>query len=132
MDNPALDAAAIYIGICVGILTWLSIVIGGLRGKLKISIGDGGDQRMIRAMRGQANFVENVPITLLMLVVMALMGAPAWSIHILGLTLVVGRVMHGMHFMAADAPGWQRGYGSLLTVLVQALAALGLIGHALF
>ncbi|WP_112320827.1 MAPEG family protein [Oceanibium sediminis] len=131
MDNPALDAAAIYIGLSIGILTWLSVGIGRLRGQLKISIGDGGEPRMIRAMRGQANFVENVPLTLLALLGMALMGAPAWAIHVLGLTLCVARVIHGMHFLAADAPGWQRAAGTLLTLLVQAVAGLGLIAHAL-
>lgn len=130
--TPGLTAFGLYLGAMLLIHIWLAFGVGGLRSTLKISIGDGGNPRMIRAMRGQANFVENAAITLLLLLAMAVMGAPALLIHVMGLTLVVGRVIHGLHFMAEDAPGWQRGGGAMLTVLVQVVGALGLLGHALY
>lgn len=127
---PALSALALYSGLNGLIFIWLGFTVGKARTDLKIFIGDGGDPYMIRVMRGQLNFVENVPMTLGFLLITALLGAPAWVIHILGLLLTVGRVLHGLHFTKADAPGWQRMAGSLLTVLVQVLTIIGLIGHA--
>lgn len=129
--TPAIAAAALYTGLLTLVLLWLEFVVGAKRGKLKIFLGDGGNPEMLKAMRGQANFVENVPMALLALMGMALFGAPAWAIHALGLTLLVARLLHGWHFAKADAPGWQRAAGAGLTILVLLLGGLGLIGHAL-
>lgn len=128
--TPALAAVAFYTGLLTFVLLWLESAVGYKRGKLKIFLGDGGDPEMLKAMRGQANFVENAPMALLTLFGMALLGAPAWVIHVLGATLVVARVLHGLHFMRADAPRWQRGVGAGLTMLVLLVGALGLVGHA--
>jgi uncharacterized membrane protein YecN with MAPEG domain len=129
--TPGLAAFALYTGLLTFVLIWLGFVIGKMRGELKISIGDGGNPVLLRAMRGQANFIENVPMALLLLLGMALFGAPAWLIHGLGIILVAARVLHGLHFTKADAPRWQRAAGAGLTVLVLVVGALGLIGHAL-
>ncbi len=127
---PALYALALYSGLLGLIFFWLLFTVGKARGDLKISIGDGGDPYMIRVMRGQANFVENVPLTLVFLLIMALIGTPAWVIHLFGIALVLGRIFHALHFTKRDAPGWQRAAGAGLTNLSQLLIALGLITHA--
>ncbi len=125
--TPALTATALY-GVLCGLLhIWLGLSVGAARAKLKIFMGDGGDPYMIRVMRGQLNFVENVPLALGMLVIAALLGLPAWAVHILGITLVVGRILHGIHFTRRDAPGWQRMVGTLLTTSVQAVLILALL-----
>ncbi|NSX55800.1 MAPEG family protein [Parasulfitobacter algicola] len=125
-------AFSIYLGLSILILLWLAMNVGKVRGQQKISIGDGGNPHLIRAMRGQANFVELVPLALLGMLAMAALGAPAWAIHVLGVALTVGRILHGMHFVKQDAPGWQRTVGTMLTMLVLVLLALGLIAHAIY
>ncbi len=122
-------AVAIYAGLNGLILAWLLTNVGRKRAALKISIGDGGNIVLIRAMRGQANFVENVPMALVFMILMALLGTPVWLLHILGASLVVGRFFHALHFVADDAPGWQRAAGIGLTFLVLVVGALGLIAH---
>lgn len=129
--DTALFAAALYAGLNGLILIWLSAHVGRTRGRLKIMMGDGGHPLMIRAMRGQANFVEYVPLVLVQLVAMALLGTPGWVVHLTGIALTLGRLLHGWHFMQDDAPGWQRGAGAGLTMLALLVASLGLIGHAL-
>lgn len=128
--TPALMAVAIYAAALTFVFLWLTTHVGLVRGRLKISIGDGGNPLMVRAMRGQANFCENVPITLVLLLLMALIGTPAVVIHLFGATLLVARLLHGWHFAQDDAPGWQRAAGAGLTMLVQLLAGLGLLAHA--
>lgn len=129
-NASGLYAVALYSGLLGFVHLWLLAVVGKTRGELKISVGDGGDPYMIRVMRGQLNFVENVPITLVFLLLMALMGTPAWVLHIFGLALLIGRILHGLHFAKRDAPTWQRAAGAILTNLSQAFIALGLIAHA--
>lgn len=129
--TPAVQAAALYAGLNGLILMWLAIHVGRTRARLRIFMGDAGNPEMVRAMRGQANFVEYVPLVLAQLVLMALLGTPAWVVHLVGLSLTLGRLLHGWHFMQADAPAWQRGGGTGLTMLALVAASFGLIGHAL-
>ncbi len=129
---PALLAVSLYLSLNALILAYLAFSIVKLRGRYKVSIGDGGVLHVTRAMRGHANFVENVPMALLLLLAAALMGAPAWLIHILGLMLTAGRAIHAAHFLAEDAPGWQRLGGTMLTLTVVLVGALGLLGHVLY
>ena len=132
MPTPALDAVALYTAFNTFILIWLAVNVGRRRKAGRVSIGDGGYAPLIRALRGQANFVEYVPMALLMMLLAALMGAPALALHVAGIVLTAGRAVHAWHFIQDDAPGWQRMYGTLATLLVLVAGALGLIGHALF
>jgi uncharacterized membrane protein YecN with MAPEG domain len=121
----------LYAGLNALILLWITGSTGLLRAKYNISIGDGGNRHMIRIMRGHANAIENVPIALILMIVMAIMGAPALALHGLGIALTVGRFLHALHFIQEDAPGWQRQIGATLSLLVVFLSALGVIGHSL-
>jgi len=67
---------------------------GLYRGKTKILIGTGDDPEMLRRVRGQANFIETVPIALFLLITMEVLGASGTWLHTLGLALVVGRIAH--------------------------------------
>ena len=53
----------------------LTIRAGLYRAKSGIFLGDGGDLELQRRVRGQGNFIETVPIALILLVVMELSGA---------------------------------------------------------
>lgn len=128
----AVLAVAFYAGLNGLILIWLAMNVGRTRGRLAIGMGDAGHPEMIRAMRGQANFVEYVPLALAQMTLMALIGTPGWVLHLFGIMLTLGRLIHGWHFVQAGAPGWQRGAGAALTMTVLIGASLGLIAHALF
>lgn len=81
-----------------GLLGLLSLVIsvqtGRLRGKVGASIGDGGSKEMALAMRRHANFVEYVPLALLLVALLEMNGVSPTAIHGLGATLVACRVAH--------------------------------------
>jgi uncharacterized protein len=127
---PAISLVALYAGLNGLILLWLGVHVGNVRRRLKIYMGDAGHPEMIRAMRGQLNFVELVPYSILMLLFLALLGASAVFLHLLGLALTVGRLLHAAHFSQADAPAWQRAGGAVLTVAVLAFGSLGVIVYA--
>ena len=129
--DPALSAVSIHAGLNALILVWLSVQTGRIRQRLRVSIGDGGEPRLIRVMRGHANAIETIPVALILLLLVALGGGPAWAVHLLGLMLTVGRALHALHFTAADAPGWQRGAGAGLSALVLVAGALWAIALGL-
>jgi uncharacterized membrane protein YecN with MAPEG domain len=74
----------------------LSVRTLRLRATLRIAIGDGGDERLLRASRVHGNFAEYVPITLLISLLLELGGAPMPLVHAVGLCLLVGRVVHAL------------------------------------
>ena len=117
-------ALSLYAGLNALILFWLMVETGRTRMRERVAMGDGGNVRLIRVMRGHANAIEIVPAALILLLVLALLGAPAWTIHVLGLVLTLGRLFHAMHFIAADAPRWQRAAGALSSAVLLVVGGL--------
>jgi uncharacterized membrane protein YecN with MAPEG domain len=106
---------------------WLSIRIGQLRTKLKISVGDGGNELLQRRMRAQLNFAENTPVVLVMLAAIefARLGNP-YLLYI-GAIYSIGRVLHGLG-MDGGSFGIGRTIGTLITMLTQlGLAIWGIL-----
>lgn len=129
---PALAVLALYAGLLGLVHFWLMAHVGRTRTATKVWIGDGDDPRMVRAMRGEANFVEQVPMALIMLLVAALIGAPAWLVHAFGVAIVLARVLHGLYFTRAAAPLILRQAGAGLSILVLLVLSVGLAGHGLY
>lgn len=75
---------------------WLSMRIGKLRTTLKISVGDGGNEQVMRRMRAQANFVENVPLSLILFALIEAAGKGGMWLAPLGAIYMVGRVCHAI------------------------------------
>jgi uncharacterized protein len=106
---------------------WLMIRCGQARTKGGVSIGDGGDEFLIRRMRAHANFVESAPFVLILLAALeATRGTSNWLWGI-GILFIVGRLAHGLG-MDGGALGKGRMVGTLLTMVT----LLGLAGWALW
>jgi hypothetical protein len=75
---------ALYAGIMGLILFALDFHVGGMRGRKKISVYDAGDREMAIAVRRQGNFIEHVPLALILLGVLEASGASALGLHLLG------------------------------------------------
>lgn len=128
-DTQGLLIVGFYASLLGLVLCWLAVAAGRARSRAGVLIGDGGDAYLTRTMRGQANFTEYTPFCLGLLVIMALLGAPAWELHGLGLCLTLGRALHAAHFTRASAPTWQRAAGTLLTFAALVAASVGLAYH---
>ena len=102
---------------------WLSIRIGAVRSAKKISVGDGGDEDLIRRMRAQANFIENTPIVLVLVALIEL-SRPG-NLYLAGVAAlyILGRLAHGVG-MDGGAFAKGRTAGTLITMLT--LLGLGI------
>ncbi|MEN0087217.1 MAG: MAPEG family protein [Pseudomonadota bacterium] len=130
--TAAFSTVAIYVGLNIGILCWITIATFGIRGAHKTWVGSGGVPQIERIHRGHANAVEQMPMMMLALFAMAAMGAPAFMVHLMGLTFTIGRALHASHFIAADAPGWTRRYGFMLSSVAFLSAGVGVVLHGLW
>ncbi len=128
--NDPLVIVALYAGLLGLVLVWLTWTVLLWRKRTGIWFGDGDDAALGRAIRGQANFVETVPLTLLMLALMAHLGSPGIALHLFGTTLLVGRVLHGLHFSHPERPRWLRAWGATLSLATTFAVAIGLLLHA--
>ena len=104
------------------------------RRRARVSLGDGGDPALQRAIRGHANFAEYVPLALLMMAMLELSRTSIYVLHALGLALLIGRLLHGYALSFTPRFSFGRTGGTVLTVavlLVEALLCLwqGYRGH---
>ena len=97
-----------------------------LRRRLGIAIGDGGDPRMLRAMRAHANFAEYVPLSLLLLFFVEAAGASGVFVHALGASVLAGRLSHALGVSRVDERYAFRVAGMALT-LTPIVVAAGLL-----
>jgi hypothetical protein len=121
----------LYAGALALLLLVLSARVIQARGQTKVFMGDGGNELMIRRMRGQANFVEYVPMALILMALLEYRGSAPWLLHALGVTLLVARLLHGYTFAFAKhfPPG--RFGGAVLTQAVIGVAALACLWKGL-
>jgi hypothetical protein len=108
----------------------LKIYVGGRRGALKIAPGDVSNVDFGRATRLQMNAVEDVPVLMAGLLGIALLGMPAWYIHVCGGVLVLARLAHAMGLAGSGGFSIGRAAGTLGTLLTYLAIAGALIVHA--
>ncbi|MBL4811341.1 MAG: MAPEG family protein [Rhodobacteraceae bacterium] len=110
------------------IMIFLSGYVSALRAKSGTSIGDGGDMALLERMRRHGNFVEVVPMALLLMALAeAGAAAPSWT-YASGLLLLVGRIIHPIGLSAVNSKSILRGLGSLATIISMliSIVAIGL------
>lgn len=91
----ALPLAALFL------ILWVQVT--RRRAALHLSIGDGGNVALHESIRRHGNFVEWVPMVLILMALAEAGGAgPAW-LHAAGILLLVGRIAHPIG-LRADAP----------------------------
>jgi uncharacterized protein len=129
--NPAMAIAAIYIAILIVGLLPLTLFVIRIRRSKRIGIGDGGNKELAKAVRVHANYVENVPFGLVLLLALAVVDSPLWTIHVLGLGLVVGRTAHALGLSKSTGSSTGRVAGMVLTQTALVFGALVLLWQAL-
>ena len=74
-------------------------------------------------MRVHGNFVETVPMALILLALMELGGAPLALVYALGMAMVVARMAHAHALMTPPGYGLWRIVGMMLTFTLYAVGA---------
>jgi uncharacterized protein len=84
----------IYAAILAILIVWLSLQVIKLRRANRVRFGDGDVSELQAAIRAQGNATEYIPVSLLLLLLLELGGAHWSLIHLGGIILVAGRVIH--------------------------------------
>ena len=131
MDPASGHAAALWVGLNLILLLILSGLVVRLRQKHKIALGDGGIPELARAVRTFGNAAEYVPTGMVALAVLAIVSAPAVAIHIVGVLLFAGRLIHGVGLFNTGGASIPRALGIVLTWVGYLFAAVVLLLYAI-
>jgi uncharacterized protein len=118
---------SIYAAVLAIIMVALSSHVSAKRANANVSILDGGNAELALRMRRHGNFVENVPMALLLMLLAELDGVGAIWLHAAGVLLVVGRILHAVGLSAEKATALRLAGGVAST-----LALLLMVGNVLF
>lgn len=124
-------AAALWAGLHVVLLLVLSLLVVRQRQKHKVALGDEGVPELAQAIRAFGNASEYVPAGLVGLAVLVLAGAPPLAIHVLGVVLFAGRVIHAVGLSLSGGTSIARALGIVLTWLAYVMLGVALLFYAL-
>ena len=114
----------LYAAVLALLLVFLSARVIKQRLKHQVGLGDGGHPSLVRAIRVQGNFVEYVPFALLLLWMYEMMNGALIVIHVLGVALVIGRLLHAYGVSQENEIIKLRQAGMLTTFTVLIVSAL--------
>jgi uncharacterized protein len=120
MGTILLPIALVSAGAAAILNLWLALRIGAIRRQAKISIGDGGNEALIRRMRAQANFIESAPFIVILIEFASGTSVWLWGASVL---FVLARIAHAL---GMDGMWIGREAGTLVTFAL----LLGLGGYA--
>ena len=124
-----LNITAVYASLFGLLLIFLSSRVVRWRRELSVGLGDGGEESLSRAQRAQANFIEYVPIALLLLAVAESQGLTGWLLHTSGVILVLARLLHAWGLSKSSGRSFGRFWGTLLTwAVILALSFANIYG----
>jgi uncharacterized protein len=111
---------SIYAAILAVIMIALSSHISMMRAKTNTSILDGGNKDLAVRIRRHGNFVESVPMILLLMALAELDGTGKTWLHASGILLIAGRLLHayGLQYDKATIIRILGGMASTIAMLI--------------
>ena len=109
-------------------LTWRVIAFRRAR---RVDMGSRGDPLLERYIRAHGNFAEYAPLSLILLGTLDLGGWPAWLLHLLGLTILGGRLAHAWSFSVAELREPSRVVGMALSITALSVMVVLCLGQAI-
>jgi uncharacterized membrane protein YecN with MAPEG domain len=111
------------------LLIWLAVRVSRLRRGYKISVGDGGNEALLCRIRAHGNYVENMPVLLILLGLVELAGGDARILWAAGILFILSRILHAFG-MDQPSPGRLRVFGiagSSLAIVALAIYAVVIV-----
>ena len=124
-----LPVTTLYASLLGILLIALANKVSKNRRRARVSLGHGSDTSLERAMRTHGNFIEYVPFSLLLLVLLEVEVTEMWLLHLLGAMLLAGRLLHAYGMLNPDGVIAGRFWGTALTWLMILSCSLLNIWH---
>jgi uncharacterized membrane protein YecN with MAPEG domain len=115
----------LYASALGGLFIYLSLSTIKLRRKHRVATGDAGVQDLQKLIRAHSNFAEYTPLSLMLLFFVEVYGGyPKVVVHILCLTLCLGRSIHAYGVSQVKEVFKYREYGMAMTFITLSSACI--------
>lgn len=104
---------------------YLSVNVIKIRKAEGISLGNGSNPALERATRAHGNFIEYVPISLILVFLLEYQGLASHYVHALGGILFISRVVHGSAIINNNLKA--RGLSMMFTFAIVIVSAVLLL-----
>jgi len=122
-----LTVTPIYAALIALLILGLAYRVVQLRRSEHVSLGDGGNERLIRAMAAHSHALENAPISLLLMLLLESNGFAIIGLHVMGIALLASRLLHLFGQSRYTATSFGRYWGTLINwLLITIMAVLNL------
>lgn len=121
MPLTLLPVTLVLAGALALVNLWLMVRIAQVRRSGRVWVGDGGDERVERRMRAQANFVENAPFVLALVGLIEFSAGTSWWLWGAAALFLVARLLHPF-----GMDGWKPGRSAGAALSMGLLLGLGL------
>ena len=110
----------------IWLILWLRVT--SLRSKIKVSIGDNGDKMLLQRIRQHGNCADWISVVLILMILAEGMGTPAHYLHISGVLLIIGRIVHpfGLKIDNSSHPLRYAGNGTNIFATLNAMFFIGI------
>jgi uncharacterized membrane protein YecN with MAPEG domain len=105
-----------YAGILGLLFFIISIATIKARGREKVSLGVGEHNQIIHLVSAHSNFANYTPLFLILLYFVEQRSYPAYLIHLLAITFLIGRVLHFLTMLNKEKTFSKRKTGMQLTL----------------
>lgn len=122
-----LNTTTIYALALIPVWLTLWMRITAARSTIGCSIGDAGDMKLLQKIRQHGNFIEWVPLTLLLMILAEAQGTDALWLHAAGALLLIGRLAHPFGLKIDNAGHPLRYVGNVTNLLAVPTLAVALV-----
>lgn len=124
-----ITVTGLYTGILGIVFLLCAINVIKMRFKSEVGLGDGGDESLIKAIRIHGNFAEYIPIIILLMAFYEINGGNIALLHIIGIVLTLGRIMHAIGITKSIGTTIYRQFGVLSTFIILIILSILNIIH---
>ena len=110
-----MHVTGLYAAFAVLLVLLLAARVSLARRRTGVGISAGGDAELGRRIRAHGNAVESLPLALLLLLLLDLGQTPTLWLHVFGVVLLVGRVLHAFGLSRTAGLSFGRFVGTALT-----------------
>jgi|LLEJ01.1.fsa_nt_gi uncharacterized membrane protein YecN with MAPEG domain len=114
---------ALYASLLMLLIIWLTVKVIKQRQSGKIAYADGGVKELQIARSAHGNASETIPITLVLMILLELNGGNIYLLHLCGVALLLGRILHGTGILNENFGNRKK--GMVLTFISQIILVVG-------
>ncbi|MBX3505211.1 MAG: MAPEG family protein [Parvibaculum sp.] len=129
--STSLGLVGIYVGLNILINLFLAYRVSANRVRTNVMTGTGSDEKLYNASRAHVTNVEYTPIGLIGLVVLHLLAASIYVMHVVGLALTIGRILHAIGVSRTGESTPPRLVGTLLTWIALLVAGIACLWYVI-